>query len=843
MTTSTLQGLTEAEVIARRQRGLGNNVEAATSRRLTDIIRQNVLTLINIILFTLGVMLVALGYVGDAVVSVGLIFFNSTIGIIQEIRAKRQLDKIALLTRPRVTVLREGVQKVLDPSEIVVGDILVANAGDQIVADGVMVSDGRMDMDESLLTGESDHIAKKQGDEVLSGSFVVSGGGLVEATKVGADSFANRITSTARAYRIPRTPLQRDVDLVFRLLLGLAIFIGLLMLISSFLQAIPLARGVRMATVIAGIVPNGLFLMVIVAYALGALRIVQRGALIQQQNSVESLSNVTVLCMDKTGTLTANRIAYHAVMPLGDHTQAEIERKLGIFAASASARNRTSEAIAAALVQPAVRPADEVPFSSALKWSALAFHPADCMDGVYVLGAMEMLAGQLGDIQALDAHTTAWTEEGLRVLVFAHAPGVYALHDELDRPVLPDKLTPIALIALSDELREEAADTIAAFAKAGIRLKVISGDNPHTVAALARRAGLPGDLTVVSGVDLAKMSDSDLDVVVEETTVFGRITPDQKERLVDALRRRGHYVAMMGDGVNDVLSLKKANLGIAMQSGSAATRGVADMVLLNDSFAALPPAFLEGQRIVEGMRDILSLFLTRAIFTAIMILSVAVIGIGFPFVPKHTTLLTFFAVGIPVLFLAIWARPAPAKTRLLKSILHFVSGAAVFVALFGLLAYVGFFAYGAILASEIPYTPENVALFRDQINLDMPVTSADVFIFEYATATARTALTIFSVLTGLLLVIFVEPPYRFFVGGDVLSPDKRPMFLAFAIMIGFFGILVVEPLRDFFEMLPMPFPSYVIIVGWVVLWMFTVRQAWRKRWVERFLNISFTEVR
>ncbi|MBW4437121.1 MAG: HAD-IC family P-type ATPase [Pleurocapsa minor GSE-CHR-MK-17-07R] len=840
MTTSLTQGLTEAEVIARRQRGLGNNVEAATSRKLSDIIRQNVLTLINIILFTLGVMLVALGYVGDAVVSVGLIFFNSTIGIIQEIRAKRQLDKIALLTRPRVSVMREGIEKIVDPSEIVVGDILVAHAGDQIVADGVVVGEGRIDMDESLLTGESDHIPKKQSDEVLSGSFVVSGSALVEATKVGASSFANKLTNSARAYRNPRTPLQKDVDLVFRLLLGLAIFIGLLMFISGFLQAIPLARGVRMATVIAGIVPNGLFLMVIVAYALGALRIVQRGALIQQQNSVESLSNVTVLCMDKTGTLTANKIAYHDVMPLEGRSRAEIERTLGIFASSASARNRTSEAIAAALSLPPVRPADEVPFSSALKWSALAFHPSGDLDGVYVLGAMEMLAAQLPDISALDAQTGSWAQDGLRVLVFAHAPGVYALHDALDQPVLPEKLTPIALIALSDELRAEAADTIAAFAKSGIRLKVISGDNPHTVAALARRAGLPGDLTVISGIDLASMSDSDLDVVVEETTVFGRITPDQKERLVDALRRRGHYVAMMGDGVNDVLSLKKANLGIAMQSGSAATRGVADMVLLNDSFAALPPAFLEGQRIVAGMRDILSLFLTRAIFTAIMILSVAVIGIGFPFVPKHTTLLTFFAVGIPVLFLAIWARPVQARTRLLKSITHFVSGGAVFVALFGLLTYVGFFAYGAAQALEIPYTPENVALFRDQMNLDTPVTGPDVFIFEYATATARTALTIFSVLTGLLLVIFVEPPYQFFVGGDELSPDKRPMILAFAITAGFFGILLIEPLRDFFEMLPMPLVSYVIIIGWVVLWMFTVRQAWRKRWVERFLNISFS---
>lgn len=835
--TTTLQGLSEQEAQRRRAAGQGNTAAAQTSRTVREILRQNIFTLINVILFTLGVMLIVLGYVGDAVISVSLIFFNSVIGIVQEVRAKRQLDQIALLNRPRVTVLREGAERVVDPSEIVLGDILAAHPGDQIVADGTL-REGKLDCDESLLTGESDHISKGPGDQVLSGSFVVSGAGYYEAEKVGADSFANKLTSSARAYRVPRTPLQRDIDLVFRFLLGLALFIGLLMLINGLLLAIPLARGVRMATVIAGIVPNGLFAMVIVAYALGALRIVQRGALIQQQNSVESLSNVTVLCMDKTGTLTANRIQYEEMLALGPDDDG-LRRALGAFAHSGSFSNRTAEALAQAFPGSAIPADDEAPFSSARKWSGLAFSQ-DGLHGAYVLGALEMLAPALPDLSHAEAQIAGWTARGLRVLLFAHAPDSDSLHDSQAQVRLPERLQPLALLAFSDELRQDAAETIAEFAQSGVRLKVISGDNPQTVAALARRVGLPGELRTVSGIELAQMDDAALDAIVEETTIFGRITPDQKERLVDALRRRGHYVAMMGDGVNDVLSLKKANLGIAMQSGSAATRGVADMVLLNDTFAALPPAFLEGQRIISGMRDILSLFLTRALYTALIILATAVIGVGFPFVPKHTTLFTFLGVGIPVFFLALWARPQVNRARLLQSVLRFTITGALTAALFGLLVYVGFFASAAIEANGQTPTAEEMEAFRDQLNLEAPLTTTDEYLFAYATSVARTALAIFSVTVGLLLVVFAEPPFRFFVGGDALSPDKRPLVLSAVIFAVFLVLILWEPTRTFFELIRLSPAGYGAVFGICALWMFVARAAWRRHWIERFLGVRFS---
>lgn len=835
---SALQGLSEAEVLTRRQRGQGNNVRLATSRTYADILQQNVLTFINIVLFVIGAVLISVGRMGDAVVSVGLIAMNIIIGVYQEARAKQQLDKIALLTRPKATVIREGQQKIIDPSEIVVGDILVVSAGDQIVVDGVVVGDGKMDVDESLLTGESDLIPKKPGDTVMSGSFCVAGSAMYEAQKVGAESFANQLTASARSYRVVKTPLQRDIDLVIRLLTLMAMFIGFLLLVSAFLYAIPLVRGVQMASVIAGLVPNGLFFMVIVAYALGALRIASQGALIQQSNSVESLSNVNVLCMDKTGTLTANRITFQDVQPIGISADA-FKRILGDYATSVTASNRTSEALEQALPGTPQKLVDEVPFSSALKWSAIACD-SDALRGVYVLGALEMLQPYLQAGTDLTGVVRDYSDQGLRVLVFAHKPDVTTLHDSQNQPRLPNDMTVLGTITFTDELRPDAVTTLSGFAQAGIRLKVISGDNPNTVAALAKQAGLPGDLRVISGTELAEMSDAEFTQAAEEATIFGRITPQQKERLVETLCKRGHYVAMIGDGVNDVLSLKKANLGIAMQSGSAATRGVADMILLNDSFSALPPAFLEGQRIVNGMSDILRLFLTRALMVALLIVACSVVGVGFPYVPKHVTLLTLLTVGIPTLALATWARAGVKRRGLLRSVIHFVMPASLTVFAFALVVFVVIFSLSLSNLSQVEFTPEQVTTYTQSLGLGTTPLTNEALRTEVAGMIARSALTTFTVLSGVLLIIFVEPPTPFFTGGDELSGDKRPTLLAAGMVAAFVLILLIPPLRDFFELVVLPIPFYGIIIAGVLLWMLIVRIVWRRRLFDRFLNIDLS---
>lgn len=834
---TTITGLTEAEAGARRARGEGNNVRVETSRSYGDIVRANIFTFINLVFLVIGSLLVAIGRVTDAITSMGLIFFNIAIGVYQEVRAKRQLDKIALLTRPKANVIRDGVEKIIDPSELVKGDVIVVRAGDQILVDGVTLS-GKMDVDESLLTGEPDLIPKAAGDQVMSGSFAVSGSAQYEAQKVGAESFANQLNARARTFKLQLTPLQRDINFVLRLLMLLALFLGFLLFVSAILYATPVMRSVQAAAVIAGLVPNGLFLMVIVAYAMAALRISGRGVLVQQTNSIESLSNVTVLCMDKTGTLTANKINYHDVYPIGDVSPNDLKRQLGDFAASLTDRNKTAEAIAQGLPGDKYPIMDEVPFSSALKWSALSVN-GDGRRGVYALGALEMLRPYLTlDESAIAHQSSEWTDLGLRVLIFAHHPEPVSLHDATGKIILPASMTPLGLIAFSDELRPNVQETLKGFVAAGIQLKVISGDNPNTVASLARQAGLSSDVQAVSGVDLDAMNDAEFAETAENATIFGRITPQQKERLVEALRWKGHYVAMIGDGVNDVLSLKKANLGIAMNSGSAATRGVADLILVEDSFAALPPTFTEGQRIINGMQDVLRLFFTRALVVALLILSLAVVGVGFPFVPTHVSLLTLLTVGIPTLALAAWSRPSVPKLSLLRSVVNFVFPAAITVFMVGMLIFTFYFTGILNRTLQLDVTPDEIRSFESYNKLDYQLQGVSEYAQELAGVTARTALTTFTVFAGLILVIFVEPPIAFFAGGDELSPDKRPTYLAFGLFLVFVVIMLIPPMRGFFELVLLRAQDYAIIGGATLIWMLVLRFIWKYRVFQRFLGLE-----
>ncbi len=831
-----IDGLDETEVRTRRERGEGNEFRLPNSRSLSDILRQNVFTLINSVLFTLGTVMVAIGRVDEALTSVSLIMMNIIVGVIQELRAKRKLEQIALVTRPKTMVIREGKEREIDPAELVRGDIVLARPGDQIVVDGIIVGEGEIEIDESLLTGESDHIPKSRGDHVLSGSFVVSGQALYVARRVGAQSFANKVAAEARTFRVIKTPLQRDIDFVIRMLMLIALFLGFLLGVSAFLSDIPLMRGVQIATVIAGLVPNGLFFMVIVAYAIGAVRIVGHGALIQQANSVESLSNVRVLCMDKTGTLTANRIVFHDLMPLGDLSRDDLAAVLGDFAASASTANRTSEALAAALPGQKRRTLDEVPFSSERKWSALSFSDTG-RSGTYVLGAPEMLAPYLGAQADVERRMIVWTESGLRVLLLAASDEALYLHDSKRQPVLPP-LKPVGLVAFHDELRPDARATLEGFAQAGIALKVISGDNPNTVAALARQAGLPGDLKVISGPELLGLDDAQFATVADEISIFGRIQPAQKEKLVEALKQRGYYVAMVGDGVNDVLSLKKADLGIAMQSGSSATRAVADMVLLNDLFGALPPAFLEGQRIAAGMRDILRLFLARGVQLVLMIFAASMVGVGFPYIPKHISLVALLTIGIPIFFLAVWARPEPSRHGLIVSVLHFAFPAGIVTFFFGFLLYVGTFHSIVNMGRSIPVLKGDIASFQTYAGIDYEIYTHDQFVYEVAVLFSQSVLTVYSMMIGLLLVLFVEPPTMWFVAGDKYSGDTRPTIMAAILGIIFAVVMLVPGLRRFFEILPLSAMDYAITAGTAIVCMLVLRVIWRQQVFERFLHVD-----
>lgn len=842
--TTPLTGLTAQEVQQRRAQGLGNNVEQTGGRSYFDIARANLFTLFNNILFAIGVALIAMGRINDAVTSVGIGLVNALISTLQEIRAKRQLDQISLLTKPTVTVVRDGNEEEIDPAEIVQDDILRVHAGDQIVVDGMAVGDGALEMDESLLTGEPNLIRKNAGDKLFSGSFCVTGAGYMQAEKVGAESFANQLTTTAREMSIVQTPLQRKIDLLVKLVMMLVLVFSILIFAASMLEGLSNIRLVQIAAVLTGQVPYGLFLMVVVAYALGAAKVGREGALVQQTNAVESLSNVDVLCTDKTGTLTANRLQFNETYPLGDSSIDEINRALGDFVRSASTSNQTSEAILAGTEGEMRLVSDEVPFASARKWSGVAFNQTE-RRGLYLLGAVEMLAEHLpAESMAEDGELLqqmhSWADQGLRVLLFAHAPGVTDFHNTEGELALP-QLTPLALVSLRDELRPMVKETIAEFTRLGIDLKVISGDSPHTVAALAKQAGLPGDIKLVSGPELAEMSAAEFDQAAAEATIFGRITPQQKEQLVDALLRRGKYVAMMGDGVNDVLSLKKASLGVAMQSGSSATRNVADMVLLGDSFAALRPAFNEGRRIVTGMSSALYLFLARSLTTMLLIIGVTMVGLSFPFDPAQVALTTF-TVGIPAFCLTLWAPPNRIEPNFMLSLARFVIPVALITMLMGVGIYLDDF-------SRARNAPQDIAAIGDNANLSRLIESYSTYTGvamddehfgdAFGTIAAQGALSIFISHTAFLLILFLEPPLRFFTGWrkEVVA-DKRPAILAAVLILVFQVFYFVPSIGAYFGLLEKPDDVYLRILALVVVWFFLIRAIWRYHLLERFFGVE-----
>jgi cation-transporting ATPase E len=667
-------GLSDAEVRSRRARGLGNVLPPPTGRTYSEIVRDNVLTFINSVLFGLGIALVLLGHGSDALVSLGVVTINVLVGVVQEVRAKRTLDRIALLSRPRAIVLRDGAELSVDPGEVVRGDVAIVRPGDQVVVDGVVLEGGRLGVDESLLTGESDLVPKTAGDPVYAGSFCASSSARYLTQGVGAASLAHQLTLHARAFRRVLTPLQRQIHLVVRVILLVAVSFGIVLVVHALVGGFSLAEGVRIAVVIAGLVPNGLFVAIAVAYALGAVRMAGKGVLVQQANAVESLSHVDVLCLDKTGTLTTGQVALDAIHPF-DEPLAVVQRRLGDFLASATGGNRTTAAIAAGCPGRARPVLDEVPFSSAWKWSALAFGEGE-LPGTDVLGAPEVLLPHLtspapSSVEALVAELAA---AGRRLLLFAHDPMPRRLRDASGLPVLPSELIPLGVVALRDELRPDARRTLADFASAGIALRVLSGDDPRTARTIAVQAGFPPDSRVASGLDLGDLDEAGLAELTGGTRVFGRLSPQQKERLVRALQARGHYVGFIGDGVNDVLALKRADLAIALRSGSQAARAVADLVLLDDAFSALPAAFREGQRIVHGMQDILRLFLARVLSVALLIAAVGAVDAGFPLAPKHNALLTLLTVGIPSIALAAWARPGPQPGRWRWSVWRSTSG-------------------------------------------------------------------------------------------------------------------------------------------------------------------------
>ena len=658
----TLTGLTAAEVAERVARGQTNEVPDAPSRSTWGIIRANVLTPVNLIVAILASLVLLAGSPKDALFG-ALIVVNSIIGIIQELRAKWSLDALRVVSAPRAHVLRDGERLEIAVEQLVLDDLVELRAGMQVVADGEVLVTDNLEIDESLLTGEADPIDKQVGDRVMSGSAVVAGTGVVRLTGVGAENYAVKLAEEARKFTLVNSPLRNDVNKIIKLVGWAIIPVGILLASSQFLR---LDQGWRTAVVktvggLIGMVPEGLVLMTSVAFAVGVVRLAKKRCLVQELPAIEVLARVDVLCADKTGTITEGALALSGAEPVGETAQSTIDDVLRAMATLDPDPNATLQAVRQAYgTTSAWSLTGRVPFSSARKWSSMAF--AD--HGTWVFGAPENVLGAAyaGDLrQRIIGHAT----DGKRVLVLASSTATPSEGAELG------EIQPAAIVLFEDIVRHDAPDTLRYFADQGVTLKVISGDNPVTVAAVARRAGLVGWDSNRDARDLpADMDGAEFANDVLATSVFGRVTPQQKRAMVRALQANGHTVAMTGDGVNDVLALKDADCGVAMASGSEASRGVAQLVLMDSNFAALPPVVAEGRRVINNIERVASLFLAKTTYSLILSLLAGVFAFTYPLRPIHLTLLSWFTIGIPAFVLALEPNAERVQVGFLSRVLH-----------------------------------------------------------------------------------------------------------------------------------------------------------------------------
>ena len=651
-TAAAVVGLSSAEA-ERRLAASPPRPRARASRSYAEIVATNVFTLFNAILATFVVLILLFGDSRDSLFA-GVLVANAAIGIVQEIRAKRVLDRIALLAAPHANVWRDGALATLAVDRVVVGDVLRLEPGDQAVADGTLLAARALTLDESALTGEADPVTRLAGEDVRSGSWCLAGSGDYEVVAAGADSWAERLAHEAQGTRRGLSPLQRDVNTILTWTVRAMVPLAALLIVRVVVSNQGLQASVAKVTAaLVPLVPEGLVLLTSLTFAVAAVRLARLGTLAQRLNAVESLASVDVLCIDKTGTLTENRLDVVGIEPLDGADGDVVRHAAGVLAASAASRNGTLEAIARAVPAEPAAVAAEVPFSSARKWSGATLDGC----GTVVLGAPDVLT-RLGVALDEDAAARVADHAARRRRVLLLCRG----EQTLDGEALPAGLRAEALVLLEEALRPDAAATVAWLTRERVAVKVISGDGAATVQAVATAVGVPGAESVLDGPEIPEDDDA-LDDAVARCAVFTRVTPDQKRALVRAFARRGGYVAMVGDGVNDVLALKEARLAIAMGGGSQMAKGVADLVLLSNSFATVPAAVEEGRRIIRNSRRTAGLFVTKSVWAAVLVLVVGLLPIAYAFLPRHLTIIATVCVGVPAFFLALARTHGPVRER------------------------------------------------------------------------------------------------------------------------------------------------------------------------------------
>ena len=775
-------GLTEAQVAERVAAGRTNAVESRSSRTIPEIVRANVFTVFNGLLATLFVIILATGRWQNGLFGI-VIVANSAIGIFQEVRAKRTLDRLAVLNAPRARIVRGGVLQEVDVGCVVTDDLLELRAGDQVPADGLVTESAGLEIDESLLTGESDPIAKSPGDDVRSGSIVVAGQGRFQATAVGAEAYANKLAIEARRFTVAHSELVAGINKLLRWISVVLLVVGPFLLWSQFRSKDneswqDAVTGTVAALV--GMIPEGLVLLTSLAFAIATITLARKQTLVQELPAVEGLARVDVVCLDKTGTLTHGDIVFESLQLLDGAREADVSDALALSTCSPDS-NATSRAIAAQFNSTSWTRIGGIPFSSARKWSAVS---ADGR-GTWVLGAPEMVLPRPVNTAEERARASAdqTAAEGRRVLMLAHSP--HELHGDADEhgaqtAQLPADLTPMALTVLAERIRADAPDTMQYFTSQHVALKIVSGDNPRTVGAVAASVGVPGIASSSDAVDARELPE-DLDQlgkIVDRKGAFGRVTPQQKHSVVGALQKRGHVVAMTGDGVNDALALKDADIGVAMGNGSPATRGVAQLVLMDGRFSHLPDVVAEGRRVMANIERAANLFLVKNSYSLVLALIIAVTAEAYPLAPIQLTLISAVTIGIPGFFLAL----GPNTRRYVPGFLHRVLRFAVPTGfLIGIAAYVSY--------RVIRLLDHTAGVDGGRTTATLTVLIISLWtLLVLARPLAGWKLLLVATMAGVVAVILVVPA----LATDVFLLHPTPLRVLVAVIIGAGGAFIVE---------------------------------------------------
>lgn len=655
------QGLSSQEVKERIAKGLQNKSSKPKTKTIREIFIENIFSVFNLIILSIMVFLLYF-YMSteddrlllDSVGILSIAFINTFLAIFQEIKAKRALDKVSLLLKKEVIVIRNGKEESIDPTEIVKDDTIKIMRGDQVVVDGIVKFSNHLEIDESLLTGESNPIHKNEKDEILSGSFCLSGNGFYTAEKIGEESFAAQITKTAKKYKFDLTPLQKKINLIVEMLFVVAVLLVILeVTVNNEGMNVDFVR--KISTILISLVPQGLVLMATVTFAVGVSRISKLGAIVQKLNAIESFSNVKVVCTDKTGTLTQNKLSVHSISKFSnEHSETEIEKLIGTYAKLTSDKNATISAIDIFEEDDSYIFKDEFPFSSERKMSMI-----EAKNGseniVFILGAYDILNSGLKENSKAESEKI-FEENKLNVyrnVLFGKVKNVDSISEIRDN-IDNISIEPFCIISIKDKIREDVFDAIKLFNENDIQIKILSGDSAKSVQEVAREIGWKiSDDDLISGDELEKVSDADIKQTVSDKIIFARLKPEHKLRIIKTLKKEKIYTAMIGDGVNDLPAIKEADMGIAMEEGSSITKEVADIVLLKNKFSLLPQIFDEGNKIINTVNSIGKLFLTKNFFVIFITLMSVLFLLDFPLTPRRVSLINIFGIALPAFMITL----------------------------------------------------------------------------------------------------------------------------------------------------------------------------------------------